>query len=85
MTRSQHALVFVCLLALCSSTTRAGTVYFDQLYGFAKTTAQYGVGARQEGPLPLLADIYQPVDIGNGLWTSVSPNAAWMRSITQYR
>jgi|GEM_PF-2578020 len=50
----------------CVSETLAGTVYVDQLYGFEKTTTQYSIGATGAGNIPLLADIYQPVDIGNG-------------------
>lgn len=44
----------------------AGLLYIDPLFGYTKTTVQYTVGNTQAGPVALLADIYQPIDIGNG-------------------
>ncbi|MBL9124919.1 MAG: carboxylesterase family protein [Planctomycetaceae bacterium] len=51
---------------VCAPLALAGTVYIDPLYGFQKTTVQYATGATQAGKIPLLADIYQPTNIGNG-------------------
>lgn len=44
---------------------QAGIVYYDELFGYTKTTVQYGTGIANNGKvIPLLADVYQPVDIG---------------------
>ena len=49
-----------------SSQCLAGLVYIDPLFGYTKTTVQYGTGISKGVPIPLLADIYEPIDIGNG-------------------
>jgi acetyl esterase/lipase len=59
----------VILVALNSfiSVGSAGLVYIDPLYGYQKTSdVQFGVGNTNLGGMPLLLDVYQPVDIGNG-------------------
>ncbi|MBX3423405.1 MAG: PEP-CTERM sorting domain-containing protein [Pirellulaceae bacterium] len=49
-----------------SISLNAGLVYVDQLYGYSVTTYQYTMGTTSSGSVPLLADVYQPVDIGLG-------------------
>lgn len=66
MTRIK-TIVFVSLFVIVfAHRAEAGSVYLDPLYGIQKTTTQYTIGRTQAGNVPLLADIYQPVDIGKG-------------------
>lgn len=80
-------LSFVFSLQLFSQSASAGWVYVDELFDYSVTTVQYATGTTSTGSVPLLADIYQPVGIGQaavpsnrpalvfqdgGAWTSAS-------------
>jgi len=66
MHRALAACVVCCLLiSPAISRLHAGMLYLDALYGVQKTAdVQFGVGNTNNGPMPLLMDIYQPTDIG---------------------
>jgi len=67
MTRITTLVLASVLTIAVSATAYAGQVYVDELFGVQVTTdVQYGSGATGAGNIPLLADIYHPVDIGNG-------------------
>lgn len=57
------SLVFLAITV--SVPAAAGQLYLDQLYGYSKTSdIVFGVGQTNNGPMQLLLDVYQPVDIG---------------------
>ena len=56
-----------CVFFLSASAASAGTLYMDPLYGYTKVSnVVYGVGNTNLGPMQLLADVYQPTDVGLG-------------------
>lgn len=83
--------VVVAISCLQAQAAFAGLIYFDSLYGVSTTKdVVYGTGQTSKGPMDLLLNIYQPVDIGlapvptnrpvvviedGGAWTSGSKDA----------
>lgn len=69
MPRYKLAVLFGALPLLWSAlalpaASAAPILYYDELFGYTKTTIQYGTGISKGVAIPLLADVYQPVDIG---------------------
>lgn len=68
----RHLLPSACILLLLAASHAAtpgyaGTLYMEPLYGFQETeNIQYGLGKTTSGSMPLLLDVYQPIDIGKG-------------------
>jgi len=63
-------LVSVFFLAISlpvASPAYAALLYIDPIYGFQETeNIQFATGKTTSGNMPLLLDVYQPTDIGNG-------------------
>jgi hypothetical protein len=86
--------------ALAAAPASAGLLYIDPLYGWHETeNIQYATGNTTTGPIPLLMDVYQPVDIGlghvqtnrpavviqdGGAWTSGSKDNGRVTEVAQY-
>ena len=59
--------VFAALVFCAAETASAGLLYIDPIYGYQKTSnIQFALGKTTSGTMPLLLDVYQPTDIGQG-------------------